>query len=233
MVYVMSDVHGQYEKYKKMLELIKFSAKDEMYVLGDVIDRGSEPIKVLMDMSMRANVFPLLGNHECLAEILLEKLNVEVTEENCEDQITPKIMEALGLWMADGGESTLAGFRALSPEDRESILEYFEEFSPYEEIEVGGKRFVLVHGGLPDFSPEKPLDAYDVYSLTTERPDYTKRYFTDRYLVTGHTPTELIDPAYAGRIYRENGHIAIDCGAGWGGRLGCIRLDDMKEFYVD
>ena len=56
MTYVMSDIHGQYEKYIKMLDIISFSDDDELYVLGDVIDRGEHPVKILLDMSMRGNV---------------------------------------------------------------------------------------------------------------------------------------------------------------------------------
>ena len=52
-------------------------------------------------------------------------------------------------------------------------------------------------------------------------------------LVTGHTPTVTIDPAYRGKIYHKNGHLAIDCGAGFGLPLGCVRLEDFKEFYVE
>jgi serine/threonine protein phosphatase 1 len=58
------------------------------------------------------------------------------------------------------------------------------------------------------------------------------RYYPDKYLVTGHVPTFTIDPACEGRIYIRNGHIAIDCGACHGKNLGCIRLDDLAEFYV-
>lgn len=37
-----------------------------------------------------------------------------------------------------------------------------------------------------------------------------------------------------GYIYQANNHIAIDCGCILpGGRLGCLRLDDMKVFYVE
>ena len=55
----------------------------------------------------------------------------------------------------------------------------------------------------------------------------------DKILVTGHTPTLYIDPGSKGRIWRGNGHIALDCGAGFGLPLGCIRLDDGEEFYVE
>ena len=38
---------------------------------------------------------------------------------------------------------------------------------------------------------------------------------------------------YKGKIFMLNGHIALDCGAAYGLPLGCLRLDDMKEFYVE
>ena len=32
-------------------------------------------------------------------------------------------------------------------------------------------------------------------------------------------------------IFIANNHIAIDCASGYGGKVGCIRLDDFKCFY--
>ncbi|MBR6834691.1 MAG: metallophosphoesterase, partial [Oscillospiraceae bacterium] len=53
MVYVMSDIHGEYDKYRRMLEKIRFSDNDILYILGDVVDRGPEPAKILLDMMKR------------------------------------------------------------------------------------------------------------------------------------------------------------------------------------
>ena len=50
--YVISDIHGNYEKYKRLLEMIDFKDQDTLYVLGDVIDRGPEGIKVLKDFDL-------------------------------------------------------------------------------------------------------------------------------------------------------------------------------------
>ena len=74
MIYVMSDIHGCYQTYLKMLEKIGLRESDTLYILGDVIDRGKDGIKVLMDMMMRPNVIPLLGNHEYMAAISLASL---------------------------------------------------------------------------------------------------------------------------------------------------------------
>ena len=42
MIYVMSDIHGCYEKYRQMLDLIRFCEEDTLYILGDVVDRGPD-----------------------------------------------------------------------------------------------------------------------------------------------------------------------------------------------
>ncbi len=232
MTYVMSDIHGQYEKYAAMLEKIGFSEDDTLYILGDVVDRGEEPMRILSDMSMRANVIPIMGNHEHMAQYILRAVNVEITEDSIEKSWNTDLIRAIGEWYANGGALTSKDFSRLSLDDRESILDYLEEFSFFEEVTVGENDFLLVHGGLADFSPEKPMDTYHPIRALYERTDYAKRYYPDKYLITGHTPTFLIDPDCDGRIYRKNGHIAIDCGVCHGKALGCIRLDDFAEFYV-
>ena len=61
MTYVMSDLHGHYQKYLQMLDMIRFSDADDLYILGDAVDRGPGSAELLRDMSMRMNVFP----HDC------------------------------------------------------------------------------------------------------------------------------------------------------------------------
>ena len=137
MTYVMSDLHGRYDLYVKMLDRIGFSDEDELFVLGDVVDRGPEPMKILMDMSMRPNVYPILGNHDYMAEYLLGKLSAQITEDNCDTHLTAEDLSALAGWLTDGGQTTMETFRRLTPDEREGILEYLAEFSPYEELTVG------------------------------------------------------------------------------------------------
>ena len=67
MVYAMSDLHGCYDLYIKMLEKINFSDEDTLYILGDIVDRGPDGIKIYQDMMKRKNVIPLLGNHDYTA----------------------------------------------------------------------------------------------------------------------------------------------------------------------
>ena len=71
MIYAMSDLHGCYDKYIKMLEKINFSDNDTLYILGDIVDRGPDGIKILQDIMQRINVVALMGNHDFLAHYIL------------------------------------------------------------------------------------------------------------------------------------------------------------------
>ena len=93
MIYVMSDLHGCYDKYKQMLEKIKFNSEDTLYVLGDIVDRGDDGINILLDMMKRTNVVPLLGNHEYMAYSVLKKFNVEKTAYNYKTHLDSEDIE--------------------------------------------------------------------------------------------------------------------------------------------
>ena len=75
-IYAMSDLHGCYDKYLKILEKINFNDNDTLYILGDIVDRGPDGIKILLDIYNRKNVVALRGNHDYLAHYLLYQLNL-------------------------------------------------------------------------------------------------------------------------------------------------------------
>ena len=52
MIYVMSDIHGKYDKYIQMLKQIHFSEKDTMYILGDMIDRGEKGMELFPSLAV-------------------------------------------------------------------------------------------------------------------------------------------------------------------------------------
>ena len=62
--YVVSDVHGEDDRWKAMLEKIHFSAQDTLYILGDVVDRGPHGVEILQEIMHTPNMKMLLGNHE-------------------------------------------------------------------------------------------------------------------------------------------------------------------------
>ncbi len=230
MTYAISDIHGCYDEYIKLLEKIGFSYDDTLYILGDICDRGEKPMEVYKDIMERDNVIPLFGNHEHLAYINLRHMINNDVNKLSEDEKLDLID-----WLYSGGNSTFNGFLSLSTSDRREFIEFLKSFSMYEDITVNGKRFILTHAGLGGFSEDKPLDEYTLHELIWERADYTKRYFSDKntFLVTGHTPTANIINHRKAEIYKANGHIAIDCDCVSGGRLCAHCFENDSEIYVD
>ena len=232
MYYVMSDIHGEYEKYLYMLEKIQFSEKDVLFVLGDMVDRGQKPLTVIRDMMTRPNVFPMMGNHDFLALYLLDKLSPEIEQLNFNSLTVEDINDVL-LWLQDGGETTIAQYQMLSPEERREVLEFLSELPLYETLDIGEKTFILVHAGLGNFRPDKKLSEYTPEELIMTRENPDRKFFEDDniFIINGHTPTPLITGKP--EIYHSANNIYIDCGACFeGGRLACLCLDTMQEFYI-
>ena len=231
MIYAVSDIHGCYEQYKEILDKTGFSSADTLCVLGDVLDRGPQPIRVLEDMAGRYNVIPIIGNHEYMALSVLKSLMTEIKSDNYDKVLDQNFMEKYQHWIMDGGQITLEQFRNLSPDDREFLLGYLEEFQLYEEFTLNGSRYVLTHADIAAENKDRPLEEYGIEELIFTRADYSRIYSDSYYLVTGHTPTFRIDAEYDGKIYRKNRHIALDCGCIYGRPLGAYCFDTGECIY--
>ena len=232
--YVMSDLHGNYEAYIKMLKKIDFKKFDMLYILGDILDRGPNPIQIILDLMKRPNVEVIAGNHCVMACECFSFLLQEITQDTVEKMNVEMIGKLLE-WQRNGATSTIEEFHKCDKNTQREIVDFISDFEVYDEIEVAGNKFVLVHAGLGNFKPNKELWEYELNDLVWERPCYENKYFDDKYVISGHTPTMMIESnPRPGFIYQINNHIAIDCGCTFsGGRLGCLRLEDMKEFYVE
>lgn len=237
MIYVISDIHGCYKKYRSMLEIIEFTGDDTLYVLGDVLDRGPDGFKILLDMAARPNVIGLLGNHELLAAAVLPSL-LRTMRQGEEQPLRKAEQAQMQEWLQNGGRASILQFLQFSWEEMETVCKYLLSLSAYAEITVQGRRFVLVHAGLEHFSAARPLDEYDLEDFLLCHPDPDAAYFPDKTLVFGHTPTWLFyrkigEPELPARIFHRGTMIGIDCGCAYpGGSLGCLCLDTMEEFYV-
>ena len=64
MIYVLSDIHGNERRFNSVLEQINLQASDTLYILGDVIDRHPDGIRILRRIMDMPNAKMLLGNHE-------------------------------------------------------------------------------------------------------------------------------------------------------------------------
>ena len=208
--YVMSDIHGQYDMFMELLDIIEFNENDMLYVLGDVVDRGPNPIKTLKKLMEMPNVICLVGNHELMAIECFDFLMKEITDISIAE-IDDKMLENLITWDYNGSQPTIEEFRELNDDERQGIIDYIKDFRIYEEVTVNNKDYLLVHAGLGNYSPEKEIEDYSLHELLWMRPDYNIKHSDDTYIVTGHTPTQVIDDnTNPGFIYRNNNNIVID-----------------------
>lgn len=234
MIYAVSDIHGCWDKYRKLLKKIQFGPDDTLYVLGDVIDRGPDGFKILLDMAQRPNVINLMGNHEAMAIRALSHILCAV-QQSGGAALSEDAAEAVELWFYNGGELSLADLLWLNEEQTQTVWDYMTDMPLYQEVTAGGQQFVLVHGGLGDFSPSRPLDDYKPDEILWCRPEPDTVYYPDKYVVFGHTPVQLLNAGNENapaKIHRSGKSIDIDCGCVFSGRLGCLCLDTLEEIYV-
>ena len=150
------------------------------------------------------------------------------------DSLSANQLHAYRVWKSNGAEPTLRALRTLSPEEREDILEYLRECPLYDTVAIGEREFLLVHGGLSGFEENKPITEYEPHDLLWTRPSLVDQYSTRYLTVLGHTPTRFYGSEYRGKMLKMPTWVDIDTGAASpDGAPMLLRLDDMKEFYME
>lgn len=46
MIYCISDIHGEYELFCRLLDKVRFGGGDTLFVLGDMIDKGTQSLRL-------------------------------------------------------------------------------------------------------------------------------------------------------------------------------------------
>lgn len=225
MTFAISNIHGCYSDFKKMLKLIGFGRKDVMFVLGDTVDIGDSPIELVNDLSYADNIWSVAGEHDRTAFRMLggyeDMLKSGTTP-------SPEYVSEMQAWMKNGGKVTFDEFRVLDDDEKEGILDYLGDLPLFEETKIGDKHYIFMNNGINGFVPGTDPDDYDDADFFGGDPVRKMNGF----IVVAGQRKDIDSFSEDTVIFRDDGCIAIDCGAGRGGRLACIRLDDGKEFYV-
>ena len=207
MIYVLSDIHGNAKNFDAILQQICLQPEDTLYILGDVIDRHPDGIRILRKIMSMPNVKMLLGNHEYMMLEALKAPKNEISDSPWERNWP---LKKIRLWYSNGGKVTHDYLKHIRKSIRAEIVAYRYtspvEFAVWERL---------------------PIDAPVPEGYT---------------LIFGHTPTIHYHSDNPLTVWHGNRLIGIDCGSGFPinenaylekGRLACLRLEDMKEFYSD
>lgn len=210
---VISDIHGCLETFKALLNRIAFSKTDEMYLLGDYIDRGPDSKGVIDHIWQLQSegyfVHCLRGNHE---QMLLDSFNDPFDQQ---------------LWQRQGGLETLESFEAQTNEDIPvNYLEWIDKLPYYIEVE----NYILVHAGL-NFDLPNPFDGIHAMIWIRNWYDRIKKdWLGDRIIIHGHTPTDPFDIHENLQKIEERSTMIVDGGCVYKNRgLGFLFAFELKD----
>jgi serine/threonine protein phosphatase 1 len=229
----MSDIHGCYDEFMRMLEKISFSDNDTLIIAGDYIDRGTKSYEMLRWIETKpGNVILLMGNHDKefaynvqLMKMVIKKngLNVDV---NSIEQT--RVIYELTKQLAIQGNGEVSFFdyygtmRYLIDENNVTLADFIKwekiiaDFPYYYRIHIADRDCIAVHAGYIE-----SLDGIDTDNQFSSIEDFYMYARDDAYIyggvlhgmiIAGHTPTiaEQELPFNDGNVYRSYDK-DIDC----------------------
>lgn len=207
--WVIPDIHGCIQTLKQLIEVqIKPNKEDELYFLGDYIDRGPDSkgvIDFLISLQNDGyNTNFLKGNHE---EYFLKSLEHEPSRKQLIKFGRKNRFKKE--WLAHGGDKFMQSFEQNKLHKIPFLYsDWIKNLKNYILLE----KHILVHAGL-NFKIENPFeDTFDM--LWTRDFEIDPMKIDNRLIIHGHVPVH-IDVIHQS-IYNEN--------------VPCINLDNGVYF---
>ncbi len=207
-IIAIGDIHGCYQEFAELLQLVGFNASDRLILLGDLINRGPDSAKVIR-LARKSNALSLLGNHE--RRLLAARKNPDRVKVRGSEQAT---------------------FDSLKPDD----WRYLEGMALTHEIKE--LNTVFVHGGFLPNQPWREQTAEVVTEIQVidregnqrkrrEDPDalpWADHWTGPPFVVYGHTPRE--------DVYKLKWSICLDTACAMGGQLTAFILPERRIVQV-
>ena len=207
----ISDIHGNLDALKGLLDNLKFTRDDILIILGDLVEKGPknlETLRYIMKLKQEYEVYVVCGNCDAITKEIINP------EEN------PRLLSYLLLGCNTLINEMLDGIKYDLHSDsdlltiRELLLNHYQDELNFiinlpDIIEM--KNFIFVHGGLTD----SPIDEQDQNRV--RRMDEFMNHGTNfnKYVIVGHWPVALYSkkyPNYNPLVCRDKRIISIDGG---------------------
>ena len=225
MEYCISDIHGCYGLFCRLMDKIGLNGGDTLYVLGDFIDKGPQSIRLAKLLFSMPNAVCIAGNHEYDFLKYYRGLMRQTRDYDF-------VLEQLRAYFPDG---QLLDWETV---DRLDFLPFFIEKEDW----------IGVHAGLPVsengtlLPPEEATCEQLVYDRRFKDADVLPK--GGKCVLYGHTPVRyltgkdeiLFYPRAEGRGRGRNisGYckIHLDMMTAHSGVAGCVCIDTCRCFYV-
>ncbi len=199
---VIGDIHGCYLTFSSLYnELIKYT--DEVYTVGDLIDRGKKS-KDVIDFIIENNIKNIRGNHE---DVLMKAFDAVDNSEN-------SLIEIYKHHFKIGGETT---FESYSGGKKPFLLSDYKtavedtghiEFMRELPVMIELPKIVISHAGII-----KNATMQDIIWNRTK-----PLLKMEKLQIIGHTPQDEV-------LYEKNWYMNIDTGCVYGNKLTAVVLN--------
>lgn len=212
--FVIGDIHSHHDEMMELFEMVNFNFNNDTLIsLGDLVDRGPNPIEVIETLMRIENFIHILGNHdEWCYQYLLN--NNQPSE-----------------WVSHGGKTTINAYMN-NPEYSERHTAFFEKARLYY---VDSENRLFVHGGFNHRIPfnlqedNKELLIWDRSLVLTamEYEQYDQTFTEFKEIFVGHTPTQFIKEELPKKF---SNLWMLDTGVYISGKLTIMNIE-TKEFW--
>lgn len=237
MRYVVSDIHGCFDALYSALDFSNFDkTQDELYILGDILDRGPQNAELVNFIVENADCIHLLqGNHEdmWLADTTQDHENLRL----CTTDSWSQKYGCGGYYLSTSEDL----FRGTTVETRKKFFDMVKKAPVLQTLKVNDQIVVLVHAGLRP--PVAGGDWFDQngHDLTWIRKPWLSTSKVANFLtVFGHTPVQTLEQygVYHNstepyKVAYWNNKIDIDCGIVNDGALALLCLETFDVWYTN
>jgi len=235
-IYVMSDIHGCYDRLTEMLSLISLSGEDELILAGDYVDRGMQSLEVLRWIASKPeNVTFLKGNHDAQFAHYVNRLAYTAASLTAGHELsdTGALIEIYDLaeyhamrdyeWFdAYGTISDLILQKNIRLDELLAFGKLLDGLPCVATRSAGGRNYIIVHAGYTE-SLDKVSAMYrtlEDFYLEARTDAFTNGGKAGHTIISGHTPTVVEGlPTFTGGtvFFHENAKDGcrfydIDCG---------------------
>ncbi len=172
-IFAIGDIHGCNDAFQQMLFAeIKINKQDEIYCIGDYIDRGPDSkdvIDTIISLKEQGyQIHTLRGNHEQMM------MDAELSMENFQR------------WYNNGGNTTLESFDV----DKYSTMpQKYKEFFENTRYYFSTNDYIFVHAGL-NFEKDDIFEDKDAMLWTRDFAPQ-QNILGNKLMIHGHTPQSL------------------------------------------
>lgn len=223
-ILAISDIHGCYKELDELLGLVHYnSAKDQLILLGDYIDRGKDNKKVV-EFARELEGYgaiTLRGNHD---QMFLDYVK------------RPHNYTNVYNYLRNGGETTLRNYikdfdsyvwhdESYKKWADEIMMQYGDDVEFLDSLRYYYETddYVFVHAGINPLLKDWKYTNHDDFIWIREQ-FLNNDHSHEKIFIHGHTPVVNLHGKHD--IYFGNKKIGLDGACAYGGQLNCLEIKD-------